>query len=427
MTIETATYISSLNASYPASGDPKSEGDDHIRLVKSTVKATFPNVSGAVTPTHTELNYVDGVTSAIQTQLDAKAALASPALTGTPTAPTATALTNSTQIATTAYTDAAVTALGATKANLASPALTGTPTAPTATAGTSTTQIATTEFVTATAFASALPAQTGNAGKFVTTDGTNASWAEGLPSQATHANKVLKTDGTSSSWTADWPGNTLTVAKGGTGLTTLTANNVILGNGTSNPTFVAPSTSGNLLTSNGTTWQSVAPAASGSMVYISQVVASNSATVDFTSGISSTYDQYVITVTDAIGVLSAQPVCIQVYHAGVLQTSGYTGQYQPNASTLGGLASSAHITTSATTGAGTYNAINMTVTFGGAGNSASGNAITFFGTFVYGGVLPIFGSGGVPAVGATMTGIRFFMAGGNISSGTFRLYGIKNS
>jgi len=54
---------------------------------------------------------------------------------------------------------------------------------------------------------------------------------------------------------------TLGVANGGTSLTTLTANNVILGNGTSAPTFMAPSTSGNLLTSNGTTWQSTAPAA----------------------------------------------------------------------------------------------------------------------------------------------------------------------
>lgn len=51
---------------------------------------------------------------------------------------------------------------------------------------------------------------------------------------------------------------TVTVAKGGTGLTTLTANNVILGAGTSNVTFVAPSTSGNVLTSNGTTWTSAA-------------------------------------------------------------------------------------------------------------------------------------------------------------------------
>ena len=56
---------------------------------------------------------------------------------------------------------------------------------------------------------------------------------------------------------------TLGVDQGGTGLTTLTANNVVLGNGTSTPLFVAPSTAGNVLTSNGTTWQSTAPAASG--------------------------------------------------------------------------------------------------------------------------------------------------------------------
>jgi hypothetical protein len=43
----------------------------------------------------------------------------------------------------------------------------------------------------------------------------------------------------------------------------LTANNVILGNGTSTPSFVAPSTAGNVLTSQGGTWASVAPAASG--------------------------------------------------------------------------------------------------------------------------------------------------------------------
>jgi hypothetical protein len=55
---------------------------------------------------------------------------------------------------------------------------------------------------------------------------------------------------------------TLPVANGGTGATTLTANNVILGNGTSAVSFVAPGTSGNLLTSNGTTWSSTAAAPS---------------------------------------------------------------------------------------------------------------------------------------------------------------------
>ena len=62
---------------------------------------------------------------------------------------------------------------------------------------------------------------------------------------------------------------TLPVANGGTSLATLTANNVILGNGTSAPTFVAPSTSGNVLTSNGTTWQSTA-ASSGAQGFVTQ-------------------------------------------------------------------------------------------------------------------------------------------------------------
>jgi hypothetical protein len=73
------------------------------------------------TVSSTEISYVDGVTSAIQTQLDAKLAtatasstyapLASPALTGVPTAPTAAANTNTTQVATTAYVQTEITDL----------------------------------------------------------------------------------------------------------------------------------------------------------------------------------------------------------------------------------------------------------------------------------------------------------------------------
>lgn len=49
---------------------------------------------------------------------------------------------------------------------------------------------------------------------------------------------------------------TLPVANGGTGAVSLTANNVILGNGTGAVQTVAPSTSGNVLQSNGSTWVS---------------------------------------------------------------------------------------------------------------------------------------------------------------------------
>jgi len=73
------------------------------------------------------------------------------------------------------------------------------------------------------------------------------------------------------------------VALGGTGLATLTANNVILGNGTSTPSFVAPGTTGNVLTSNGTTWTSSAPApefASGTRMTFNQTNAPTGWTKD---------------------------------------------------------------------------------------------------------------------------------------------------
>ena len=54
----------------------------------------------------------------------------------------------------------------------------------------------------------------------------------------------------------------LVVADGGTGTNTLTANNVILGHGTSAVAFVAPGSNGNVLTSDGTNWTSAAPATS---------------------------------------------------------------------------------------------------------------------------------------------------------------------
>jgi hypothetical protein len=60
--------------------------------------------------------------------------------------------------------------------NMLSPTFSGVPISTTASPGTNTTQVATCAFVAAQAFNSALPAQAGNAGKYVTTDGTNASW-----------------------------------------------------------------------------------------------------------------------------------------------------------------------------------------------------------------------------------------------------------
>ena len=63
MGLEAGTYISDLNASNPVgASDPKSQGDNHLRLIKSCLLASFPGITGAMTATHTELNYLDGVT-----------------------------------------------------------------------------------------------------------------------------------------------------------------------------------------------------------------------------------------------------------------------------------------------------------------------------------------------------------------------------
>tara|TARA_B100001057_G_scaffold294338_1_gene294437 strand:+ start:1566 stop:2537 length:972 start_codon:yes stop_codon:yes gene_type:complete len=70
MALETGTYIDSLNASNPVATDGLAQADDHMRLIKSTIKATFPSVTGAINATHTELNTVaDGNTAATSTTL----------------------------------------------------------------------------------------------------------------------------------------------------------------------------------------------------------------------------------------------------------------------------------------------------------------------------------------------------------------------
>jgi hypothetical protein len=86
--------------------------------INASAAIDWSKIAPSSTVSTTELGYLDGVTSAIQTQIDSKLAtstaastyapLASPALTGTPTAPTATAGTNTTQVATTAYVGTAI-------------------------------------------------------------------------------------------------------------------------------------------------------------------------------------------------------------------------------------------------------------------------------------------------------------------------------
>lgn len=69
MPIEAATFISTLNASNPPSTDLLAEGDDHLRLLKSVLLASFPNIAGAMTASHTVLNAIDGRATSLETSV----------------------------------------------------------------------------------------------------------------------------------------------------------------------------------------------------------------------------------------------------------------------------------------------------------------------------------------------------------------------
>lgn len=89
--------------------------------------------------------------------------------------------------------------------------------------------------------------------------GTGASTADGARNNLGAAKSGANSDITSLSALT----TPLSVEQGGTELTTLTAKAVLIGNGTAAPTFVAPGSNGNVLTSNGTDWTSTAPVPGG--------------------------------------------------------------------------------------------------------------------------------------------------------------------
>ena len=64
MGLETATYISQLVDTNPTTSDPVSQGDDHLRLIKSVLQDQFTTLgAAAVTTTAAELNLLDGKTT----------------------------------------------------------------------------------------------------------------------------------------------------------------------------------------------------------------------------------------------------------------------------------------------------------------------------------------------------------------------------
>jgi hypothetical protein len=168
---------------------------------------------------------------------------------------------------------------------------------------------------------------TGTGNNVLSTSPTLTTPVLGTPSSGTLTNcsgyTYANLAGTVPTWNQNTTGTaanvtgTVAVANGGTGLATLTANNVILGNGTSAPSFVAPSTTGNVLTSNGTTWTS----AENNKLTSGTVQASTSGTsIDFTSIPS--WVKRVTVIFNGVSISSSAHILIQI-GSGSVSTTGY--------------------------------------------------------------------------------------------------------
>ena len=196
---------------------------------------------------------------------------------------------------------------------------------------------------------------------------------------------------------------------------------------------ISPGTSTNVLTSAGsTTWPSFANLLNGA-TWIGSVTASNVATIAFSVLMSSTYDNYLVTLEDVFIATTANNLLIQVgTGAGpTYVTSGYLGTiFYP--------------TQSSTVVSGANGTAQTQVCVAQTNTSPSGGILYIYNcnlvqSSTVGGMMAnisvlssassiwtqsVSAASFTPA--AAVTSARFSVSSGNITSGTFKLYGLKN-
>lgn len=211
-----------------------------------------------------------------------------------------------------------------------------------------------------------------------------------------------------------------------------------LGAGAGGTGLTSPGAAGNVLTSNGSAWTSATPGAAGSWVYLSAVTASASATVDV-ENVFNVYDVYAIVFSGVRNSAStAISITLKIGGSYLGGSTDYTYKivYASNQNATWTVASDSGVgaaSISFTAGALGNNAAD---TAGGViyiftpSNSAIAQTIIWNGYTRSNGAPNVMtyleGAGGARTTGA-LTGVRFTPGSGNIATGTFRLYGIKNS
>lgn len=169
MALETGNYVGDLNSANPGSADPKSQGDDHLRLIKLALRQSFAGFTGAVLVTGANGGAANAYTLTPTTPL---LAYVSPMIAVfSPLATNTAACTMN------------ISGLGAVDLRaIGGAALTsgelvvGRFYLATYDGVEFQVDTVTKQYVDQLAMQAALPLQTGNAGKFITTDGVNASW-----------------------------------------------------------------------------------------------------------------------------------------------------------------------------------------------------------------------------------------------------------
>lgn len=248
-------------------------------------------------------------------------------------------------------------------------------------------------------------------------------------------------------------GTDVPIADGGTGASTATAafdalspmttaGDLIVGGASGTRTrLAAGATSGHVLTSTGSgsapSWQAAAGGGGGSLVWLQRQTASASATLDFTSFISATYDTYQFEFTNIIGATDAA-----LFYMRMGTGVGPTYDAGTNYHWLGWLAvASAAGATGASSGANqitllsavdtgaTLMSINGTVKLYNPAGAVLWKPVT--GQLSYmdnlNNVPGMTTIGGAYRSATAVTGIRFLMSTGNITSGTIDVYGLTHA
>lgn len=450
MPLETVTHISDLVATNPTSSDAKSQGDDHLRNIKIALKNAFPGFTGSV--------LVGGTTGGSSTAYTLTPTTAMPAwVEGTMivcefhTANTTTTPTlNISGLG-------AKTIVSCSGAALATSDLASSRYTALVYDGTNLQLLAVTKnYVDQLSFSSVLPAQAGNDGKVITTDGSTASWTDslkatvmrwvdgaditkklalsltGITTATTRTLTVPNYDGTiatlagaetltnkslqdSTTYIVDESDATKKAQFQASGITTATTRTITLPDKSGTMAMTSDITSG--------------------LVLISTATASNSATVDFT-GLSSTYDEYLIELLNVIPATDGQVIYMRTSTNGGSSYDAGASDYK--------YAIQAHTSANAAANDGgtgteirlTNNGLGSDVNEVGASFSirvirpsvAQYCQIHWVGGYVTDAGLIVTAQGTAQRQSAAdVDAIRFLIGSGNIESGEFKLYGLRKT